>query len=55
MLLVWVLRMLDLDVRETFGQNSRKRFDADFRIERMVDRYAELYIDEKKRTNQIGP
>lgn len=42
--LVEALRqLLDPAEREQFSQNAQERFDEEFRIERMVDRYAELY------------
>ncbi|MEZ0468305.1 glycosyltransferase [Phaeobacter sp. SYSU ZJ3003] len=36
-------RMLDEDLRAQMGANARRRFDAEFRLDRMVDRYAALY------------
>ncbi|MDE4175244.1 glycosyltransferase [Phaeobacter sp. PT47_59] len=36
-------RLLDPVERARLSRNAQKRFDAEFRIERMVDRYAELY------------
>ena len=36
-------RMLDRDLRMRLGTNARARFDAGFRLDRMVDRYAALY------------
>lgn len=36
-------RLLDPAERQRLSQNAQKRFDAEFRLERMVDRYAELY------------
>lgn len=36
-------RMLDASLRQQFGTNARARFDADFRLDRMVDRYTALY------------
>ncbi len=36
-------RMLDPDLRAQMSTNARQRFDAEFRLDRMVDRYAELY------------
>lgn len=44
-LIVATKKMLDPDVRKQFALNARKRFDANFRLDRMVDRYAEVYED----------
>lgn len=36
-------QMLDPDARATFGKNARARFDAQYGLDRMVNRYARLY------------
>jgi glycosyltransferase involved in cell wall biosynthesis len=38
-------RMLDASVREAFGGHAQARFDAQFKLDRMVNRYAALYSD----------
>jgi glycosyltransferase involved in cell wall biosynthesis len=43
-------KMLNPDLRRRMGHNSRLRFDQDFHLDRMVDRYANLYDDVGART-----
>jgi glycosyltransferase involved in cell wall biosynthesis len=53
-------RLLDPAEREGLSANARQRFEADFRLDRMMDRYAALYEDtwaqtgkKKSRKNEI--
>ncbi|MEY8879923.1 glycosyltransferase [Donghicola sp. XS_ASV15] len=43
-------QMMDPVQRARMGTAARQRFDAEFRLDRMVDRYAELYRMAMKRT-----
>lgn len=45
-------RMLDEDLRAQMGANARRRFDAEFRLDRMVDRYAALYEELERKQNE---
>jgi glycosyltransferase involved in cell wall biosynthesis len=38
-------RLMEVDLRARLGRNARVRFDADFRLDRMVNRYAILYVE----------
>jgi glycosyltransferase involved in cell wall biosynthesis len=38
-------QLMDADLRAQMGANAQARFAAEFRIDRMVDRYSALYED----------
>lgn len=40
-----IRRLLDADLRAHYAAGARARFDAEFRLDRMVDRYAALYTE----------